>query len=198
MAHNSDRQDGLKSLREWLEQVGAGSIEDIATLTSKLVNAWPALAGGEDEGMTAAKLGGRVEAPTWAPPVLTFFIERHGGIVLGSTRAERHAWEVNIEEGEARCRTEGYRQLRSPAQAFRADPAASQLAEAIRSRTADERLKWRADGSVDVLVGKVLPSNGPQQTMTGRRKRLRAALEQELFPHGWTSPRPNRYMPPAT
>ena len=71
MAHNSDRQDGLKSLREWLEQVGAGSIEDIATLTSKLVNAWPALAGGGDEGMTAAKLGGRVEAPTWAPPVLT-------------------------------------------------------------------------------------------------------------------------------
>ena len=61
MAHNSDRQDGLKSLREWLEQFGAGSIEDIATLTSKLVNAWPALAGGEDEGMTAAKLGRRVD-----------------------------------------------------------------------------------------------------------------------------------------
>jgi hypothetical protein len=53
----------------------------------------------------------RAEDVAWTPPFLTFTLERHGGTVNGSSRAELHHWEVNIETGVATIVKVGRRQL---------------------------------------------------------------------------------------
>jgi hypothetical protein len=39
----------------------------------------------------------------WNPPMLSFIIERHGAMVLGSTRAENQRWEIDMNKMEAEC-----------------------------------------------------------------------------------------------
>ena len=51
---------------------------------SLLIASWDHVKGGEAEGTTGYKLTGRIESLEWAPPNLTFVIERHGGTVHGS------------------------------------------------------------------------------------------------------------------
>lgn len=48
--------------------------------------------------MEAHKLLSRMEQIVWEPPVLTFVIARHGGMVLGSTRAELQHWAVDLNK----------------------------------------------------------------------------------------------------
>ena len=61
-------------------------------------------------------------------------------------------------------------------------------------RKQDPRLKWNSDGTVRVLIGKVLPlGSAVQQTVAGRRKRFRVALDRLLSDHGWHKVRPNVY-----
>ena len=62
-------------------------IDQPRKLERLLSEVWDDL-GGSDCGMAGHKLIGRMEHVEWNPPVLTFTIERHGGTVLGSTRAE--------------------------------------------------------------------------------------------------------------
>lgn len=35
------------------------------------------------------------------PPLLTFDIERHGGVDMGDKDAVTYSWKVNVEEGTA-------------------------------------------------------------------------------------------------
>ena len=53
----------------------------------------------EGSGQTKMDVGkiGRDDSPedlTWDPPDLSFTIDRHGGTVMGSTRAERQTWTL--------------------------------------------------------------------------------------------------------
>jgi hypothetical protein len=127
--------------------------------------------------MRAEKLY-RLESPTWTPPVLTFQIERHGGTVMGSTRAEVQHWEVHTDIGSAELIRSTRRQLHSMATKWSAESLATELAEAIRNSKDHAKLNWRKKGTV-ALTGDSVP-DGFKQTVAGRKKRLKAALAKEL------------------
>ena len=52
------------------------------------------------------------------------------------------------------------------------------------------------DGHVVVSIGKIIPVGGPKQTVAGRRKRFRTALDAILKANGWERARANTYRPP--
>ena len=71
--------------------------------------AWSEIEGGRETRMEDYKLE-RAESFTWRPPLLSFVVERHGGAALGSTRAERQKWIVDVEHAHAHCEIVGFRQ----------------------------------------------------------------------------------------
>ena len=142
--------------------------------------------GADAEGMQAHKLLGRMENTCWEPPLLSFTLERHGGTVLGSTRAELHYWQVNIETSTATCSSGGHRQLTPMQPKLNVKPLADELVSLILMGQRDDRLKWNTDGSVRLMIGKIIPSDSVvRQTLQGRRKRLNKEVEQLLASHGW-------------
>ena len=163
-----------------------------------LKDCWDQLEGGDAEGMQSHKLN-RIEEVSWEPPRLSFIIERHGGTVLGSTRAELHRWTVDVEAKSARCMPESYRQLKPNAKRWDHVSAVQDIVNLIEEHQTDTRLKWNDDGSVRVIIGEILPDeNGPKQTLAGRRKRFRTLLDQKLGEQGWRKVRQSVYAPPAT
>ena len=127
-----------------------------------------------------------MEAVEWHPPVLTFVIERHGGTVLGSTRAELQRWTVDLDHRIATCEQSGHRQLSQMASRVDVEPIGEEVADRIVTGEADDRLTWLGDGRVRVEVGKIFAQgSGYDQTVQGRRRRLREALIERLSPRGW-------------
>jgi hypothetical protein len=122
--HRDERQDkrqrtdcpGPSSAH--LAIVVPGEVADTTELERLLAASWHKFSG-DDGGMSGQKLLGRMENVAWAPPKLTFTIERHGGTVRGSTRAELQHWEVNADQqtaaiekrGQTPCRTRPGRTL---------------------------------------------------------------------------------------
>lgn len=94
--------------------------------------------------------------------MLAFTIERHGRTVLGSTRAELQRWEVNLDTQEASCFSAGYRQVAPTSPRVNFQQVARELAPLILSRQDDERLKWRKDGSLQVIMTKIFPGSVAQ------------------------------------
>ena len=92
----------VEALRGFLRVLPVGPVEDVG-LVDVLAAAWDSL-DRDDRSMEAFKLD-RLEAPRWDGLVLTFSVERHGGTVLGSTRAEVQHWE--IDSGAATARLTG-------------------------------------------------------------------------------------------
>ena len=139
------------------------------------------------EGMNADKLH-RIELLTWDPPRLSFLIERHGGTVKGSTRAERYEWQIDVVEMTASCSAVGHRQLHPMPPRLDVTPLAREVAAMICSGQPDPRLKWLKDDEVCFLIGKIYPAGtAAEQTMAGRRKRFWAALDDEMHRQGWQS-----------
>lgn len=189
----------MEQLRDFLMSRQAGPMSRTAQLGRLLTACWNEFSGSEAEGMKAEKLSGRMETVQWESPVLTFIIERHGGTVNGSSRAERHMWTLNVETRTASCKIVGHRQLRPMQRKLYVRPMAKEVAQLIIDRQEDERLKWNKDGSVCVQIGKVLPeSSAAEQTLTARRKRFRQALDEQLLNAGWQTTKPNFYTLPAT
>ena len=188
----------MQRLKEYLNTVTPGPISDDDSVVCLLEECWDQLEGGDAEGMKSDKLY-RIEEVSWEPPWLSFIIERHGGIVQGSTRAELHRWTVDVEAKSARCMPESYRQLKPNAKKWDHVAAAQDIVRLIDEHQTDTRLKWKDDGSVRVMIGEILPEgNGPKQTLAGRRKRFRALLDQKLEEQGWRKVRQYVYAPPAT
>jgi hypothetical protein len=129
------------------------------------------------------------------PPVLSFTIERHGAMSMGSTRAELQRWRVDLRRRTASCeRSRSYRQVVPRAEAVRVEPIAREVADGILAGRTDERLKWQEEETVRVLVTRIFPrDSGYMQTITGRRNRLRAALETLLADAGWREIRRDVY-----
>jgi hypothetical protein len=127
--------------------------------------------------MHAGKLA-RMEAVRWEPPILSFTIERHGAMALGSTRAELQHWRVDFDLIRASCvKDRGYRQLLPRAERVKAEPVATEIAEAINAGRADERLSWGRDGTVRVVLTKVFPyGSGYMQTIAGASGSARRSL----------------------
>ena len=188
----------VKALQDYLVGLPPGSIDDSVELSDVLAEAWESLAGSDEGGMQAYKVRERMESTKWSPPHLEFTIERHGGTVLGSSRATLQTWSVDVAQGTVDLvRGGSFRQLRPASAKVDVVPLADAVAAAVLSGGNDRRLKWSADRtSVRVQIGELIPDEGPMQTTASRRKRFRAALNERLSAAGWTSIRPNTYRRP--
>jgi hypothetical protein len=189
------REDSaLQMLSKALYGLPPGAVEEVSSVAALLAGCWRHFAGGDSERMHAGKLG-RMENLRWDPPVLSFTIERHGGMGLGSTRAELQDWRVDLDRKTAKCqRSRSYRQVLARAEGIRIEPIARELADSIMAARADRRLKWQGGETVRVLMAEIVPSHsGYKQTVTGRRKRLRAVIQQLLIEKGWREIRRDVY-----
>ena len=188
----------LQQLLDHLRLIPAGEIADGGELASLLVGCWGELDGASAGGMEPEKLLWRMEDISWHPPELSFTIERHGGTVLGSSRAEIQHWNVNVETRSATCSTGGHKQL-TPMQArLNVKPLAEEIVGLILERQIDRRLKWNANGRVRVVIGNIIPpGSAAQQTVAERRRRFRDETERLLTKHGWRKVSANVYAPPS-
>lgn len=183
----------LDALRTFLRPLPTGPVMDEAGLTAALAAAWPSLGDSSETAMAAFKVR-RLEAPSWKPPLLAFDLERHGATVLGSSRAEVQVWTVNVEAGTADVAHSSHRQVRPSAARLTVGPLADEIVTLILSGQTDARLTWSSDKqSVNVNIGLVVPDSGPKQTITGRRKRFRQALQERLAASGWDEDGYNSY-----
>ena len=173
----------IQDLREFAKGLAPGPITDSQRLVDLLQRAWADLAGGEETKMEVYKLT-RIEEPSWRPPRIKFIIERHGGTVLGSTRAELHTWVVDLDRARVDIAKTGHRQLQPMEPRLDVNPLAESLAQAIVDGKPDDRIRRMKDGSVRIKMGLIIPSTN-KQTTAGRRKQLRCALVELLRPQGW-------------
>ncbi|MCO5102282.1 MAG: hypothetical protein M9885_15565 [Burkholderiaceae bacterium] len=188
MSHN----DPLDMLRTSLARLKPGPVGDDADIDSLLAKCWDRFSGSNAEGMNADKLLGRIERPSWDPPSLSFEIERHGGTVMGSSRAELHSWQIDLVEMSASLSVTGHLQLKSMAPRLDVKALARDVAAAIRIGQPDPRLKWLTGNDVRVLIGEIIPAGSAvQQTLAGRRKRFWTALDEEV--RGWQHEERGRY-----
>ena len=191
----NDNSFGL--LKDHLFALPAGKIvetTETAALWNLLADCWSSFEGSNAEGMQAYKLHDRMEDVDWNAPILTFTIERHGGTVMGSSRAELHEWTLDLDKQTAHCATARSRQVEPRAKALNVKPIADELAGLIADKCSDPRLKWLNELEVHVLIGKIIPADGPKETVAGQRKRLRAALTKNLNVLGWHEKKtPNVY-----
>jgi hypothetical protein len=189
----------LKELLDFLSSIQKGAILDTTKLKSLLSACWEDFDGSNEEGMVGHKLHGRMQDVFWDNPILSFTIERHGGTVLGSTRAERHLWEINIDQKTASCHKVGYRQMLPRQPSLNVRPIAEEIVQLIVNRQENERLKWNKDGSVRVQIGKIFPTGSAvKQTLASRRKRFREMVDGLIINAGWQKIRANVYSPPVT
>src|SRR5262249_51543313 len=86
--------------------------------------------GDDSAGMAADKLA-RIEKPRWDTPVLSFLLERHGGLVVGSSRAEVQSWEVSLETRTASSRDVGHRQKCLMERGLKVGPIANRLMQQV-------------------------------------------------------------------
>ena len=127
----------IRSLLGALENTAGTISGDLkGKILSLLAECWDELKGADESAMRAFKLD-RAEDLSWDPPVLSFKIERHGGTVLGSSRAELQRWCVNLHEATASCEEQGYRQLRPNAPGS-TEPLVERVCEAVGLGPASE------------------------------------------------------------
>ena len=178
----------MKALQELLAALPPGPIPEDTKLNKALATCWDDFRGSYEGGMKDDKLLGRMENVQWQSPVLTFTIERHGGTVNGSTRAELQHWELNLDYQTASIVKEGHRQLEPMAPRVSVKAIAEEIAGLILSGSEDERILRLDDGSVKVRASRVFADgSGFKQTVAGRRKRLVECVRDQLVEHGWVS-----------
>jgi len=172
-------------LLDYVDGLTPGKVNDDGTLAGLLTDCWDEIGGLDAESTTAEKLR-RIEELEWHPPEISFVIERHGGMVMGSTRADLHRWSVDVDMKRAGCDPSGYRQLKPMDKPFRAKEAAEEIIAAMEEGRDDPRLKWlKGRIEVRVTLSKSIPASRPKQTAQGRTKRLREELIRLAPAHGW-------------
>ena len=130
----------MECLMTYLKQTHEGEIADTAELEELLAECWDEFAG-DYGGMEPHKLLGRMEDVLWRPPILEFVIERHGGTVMGSSRAELQHWTVDVEHKTVTMDVEGYRQISPRAAPLDVKPIADELVTLITRGSKDKRLR---------------------------------------------------------
>jgi hypothetical protein len=141
-----------KILREYLSTVQPGPITEVTTLQSLLADSWSELSVDFQVGMQPDKLYRPIESCVWEPPLLTFIVERHGGTVSGSSRADLQEWTINVNTCIAECAVVGHRQIRKMQPRLDVQPLVNEIAEFILERRPDPRLKCYPDGRVAIRM----------------------------------------------
>jgi hypothetical protein len=178
----------LDALRDWLAKMPPGPIPRTRRkeLIPLLADCWGELRGGDQEKMHAGKLD-RMERAVWEPPALSFIIERHGGTVLGSTQADLQRWTVHADQGTATVYEAGRRQLEPMKPRLDVRPIAQEITQLILTAQQDPRLDRKPDGSVHVILGRIIPGDsGYRWTVEGRQKRFKRSLDELLGQKGWS------------
>lgn len=177
----------VEQLKGVLAAVEPGEVSDVGNLEQLIASCWDDLDGSGDGGMEGYKILDRMEQVYWEPPILRFTIERHGGTVKGSIRAELQYWEIDLDNRTAGVVKSGHRQLAPTAPRVSVKTVAHEIAEAILSGQEDDRIERSENGSVKVLTSKICPTNsGVKRTIQGRRKSLLNYISEKLDAHGWT------------
>jgi hypothetical protein len=101
----------MSTLQEVIRALPPRRVANVAELDSLSAGQWDEFAVSDEERMAGHKLLHRKEEVRWPPPVLTFVVERYGGTVCGSRRAELQHWAVNLDAKTATITKTGYRQL---------------------------------------------------------------------------------------
>lgn len=172
----------LELVKQHLAPLPPGLIADPAELNRLLADCWDDVVG-DDGGMEAHKLLNHLETVAWNPPILSFVIERHGGTVLGSTRAELQHWQIDVDKTTKTLFGLGRRQLYPKQKGLDVGPLADEIANLVLDHAEDDRLRWYPDGRVKVLLGNIadlVPGSAFKQTLAGRRGRFREALRERL------------------
>ena len=148
--------------------------------------------------MNAAESNRGIGRVTWEPPILSFIIERHGGTVHRSSRAELHYWAVDAEARTANFGPGGFRQLKRSRLPLDVKPVATEIVELILSYSTHQRLQWNADGDVRIKVGRLIAAEESmaQATLKGRRKRFATAMQALQTEAGWRELGASVYVPP--
>ena len=181
--------------RDYMFKLSTGPVADFGAIELWLAALWASFSGSSEGGMRAHKLRNRTEEMEWNPPVLAFRIERHGGTVNGSTRAEVQHWEIDVDASTATLVHVGRRQVEGMARRVDVRPLADEIFSKIIAGEEDPRLKWIDDKTVRVKIGEIISSvDVKKQTLAGRRKRFREYLESRLRQEGWTSPAYNKFV----
>lgn len=192
-----DHAPDVGRLRAHLATIQPSELADTADLERLLAASWDEFTG-DDGGMEGYKLLGRIEDVTWQPPKLTFTIERHGGTVMGSTRAELQHWEVNVEQKTAVIVKCGHRQLEPMAERIYIKPLVESILAATRSGSGNELVEKHEDGTFSLNTTLIFPKGSAvNMTLEGRRKRLREAVAGVLLKEGWERLGKDIFRPPA-
>lgn len=179
-----NNKTALETYLETLSQNTSIVGEVHKTVLGLLGECWESLGGSCDQNTTFDKVY-RAENLSWKPPILSFVLERHGGTVNGSSRAELHHWEVNVAAGVAEIAKTGHRQLCPMDKRMNTDAIAQETAKLIQSRAQHESLKWVEPGVyVVVQIGKVIPET-VKQTTAARRARYSERLDSIMHDLGW-------------
>jgi hypothetical protein len=189
----------LNDLANLLQAFAAGPVpsEQRSEVLKLLAGCWNEFAGATETKMQSWKLirDSGAEDLIWDPPVLSFTVERHGGLVLGSSRAEKQQWDANIATRTASTRSVGYRQVRPAAPRVSskkigaiADEVCAAVKEGANSASplvAHGVIVWESENRVSIKHGTLIPPADYQQTTSGRRRRFRCVLESKMKSMGW-------------
>lgn len=172
------------TLIEELKHLSRGSPEDVLDkIRQCLSEAWHCFRGSDEASMADWKIS-RAENFRWEPPILVFDIERHGGTVMGSTRAEIQTWEINLETLTAENHIAGRRQVRPMDKRLDTEKLAKEVTSKIIKCEHVEHICWLSDKRVRVLVSKLIPLTH-QKTTRDRRARFAVQLSSFLQQNGW-------------
>lgn len=186
----------MKQLVEYLASMPNGPITDTVELENHLMRCWYKFYGSRAKRMHRHKLQNRMEDVQWNPPILTFIVERHDKLNVGSTRAERQEWQLHLKLKTAWCETVGYRQVKPRQPFLKVRPIAENIFQLIMDHREDKRLKWHDDGSVDVYVDWDVPySSGFKETVRARQVRLLKEMDKLMSETGWKPLGKGKYMP---
>ncbi len=173
--------------------LGPVAAETQIELLKLLAECWSEFQGSADSKMAFWKIG-RDDGPlnmVWTPPLLTFVIVRHGATVLGSSRGEKQQWKLNIEKKTAGHCTVGYVQLYPKAPPLKVKPIATKVVDVVKqgpesdSELISNGTIVRKDDELIIFHTKLIPGNGNQMTISGRRKRFRNELTARMAEIGW-------------
>lgn len=177
--------DSITSLHSFVKRLPTGEIQDSGAVCSLLQDCWDLLEGSHDQNTSSTKIY-RAESMSWTPPILSFVLERHGGTINGSSRADLHHWYVDVEQGTASIETGKYRQLRPASSRLDTNGLAKEVAERILNRLEHSTLEWNTEQDYVVIkISEIIPTNASAQTTTARRKRFNEALETIMVENGW-------------
>src|SRR6266540_1553711 len=129
--HAASQSPAVNALRECVSGLRPGRVRDVAAVEAALAACWHQLHGGNEGGMEPGKLRGRTEDMVWEPPFLRFRVERHGGTVLGSSRADLQDWTIDTNQATATVSVRGFRQVHRQEPRLDVRPLVDQLVQSI-------------------------------------------------------------------